>query len=101
MEVILRVTSGPHADQEFVFNRHDTFVVGRSSQVQFSVHDDRRLSREHFLIEINPPLCILKDLGSTNGTKVNGLRVESAQLRDGDVIAAGSSTFIVLVEETA
>ena len=101
MEVILRVTSGPHADQEFVFDRHDTFVVGRSSQVQFSVHDDRRLSREHFLIEINPPLCFLKDLGSTNGTKVNGLRVESAQLRDGDVIAAGESTFIVLVEETA
>ena len=101
MEVILRVTSGPHTDQEYVFDRNDTFVVGRSSQVQFSVHDDRRLSREHFLIEFNPPLCVLKDLGSTNGTKVNGLRVESARLRDGDVIAAGASTFIVLVEETA
>ena len=57
--------------------------------------DDRLLSREHFLIEVNPPVCVLMDLGSTNGTKVNGLRVETAPLRDGDVITAGESAFVV------
>jgi eukaryotic-like serine/threonine-protein kinase len=100
MKVILSVSAGPHTGKEFVFDRHDTFVVGRSSQVQFPVPDDGFLSRNHFLIEFNPPVCFMKDLGSTNGTKVNGLRVESARLRDGDVISAGESSFVIHVDET-
>jgi serine/threonine-protein kinase len=100
MKVILRVSAGPHQGKEFVFDRHDTFVVGRSSQVQFPVPDDGFLSRNHFLIEFNPPACFMRDLGSTNGTKVNGLRVESTRLRDGDVISAGESSFVIRVDET-
>jgi serine/threonine-protein kinase len=53
------------------------------------------------LIEINPPLCLLKDYGSTNGTRVNGVRVAGQiRLRDGDTIAAGTSVFMVHVEGT-
>jgi len=100
MNVTLCVTAGPHKDKEYVFDRHSTFVLGRSSQAQFSVPDDGFLSRNHFLIEFNPPTCLLKDLGSTNGTKVNGLRIESVRLRNGDIITAGESEFVVRVEET-
>jgi hypothetical protein len=100
MNVVLRVTAGPHQGKEYLFDRHATFVVGRSSQAQFSVRGDGLLSRNHFLIEFNPPACLLRDLGSTNGTKVNGLRVESIKLRHGDVISAGESSFLVCVEET-
>src|SRR5689334_23474068 len=100
MKVILRVTAGPHAGKEYLFERHETFVVGRSSQVQFPVPEDGFLSRNHFLIEFNPPVCFLRDLGSTNGTKVNGLRTEATRLRDGDVIAAGESSFVIRVEES-
>lgn len=98
MEVILRVISGPHEGQEFSLSGRDASVVGRSSQVRFSMHEDRRLSREHFRIEVSPPHCVLMDMGSTNGTKVNGLRVESASLRDGDSISAGDSSFVVKIE---
>ena len=56
---------------------------------------DLALSREHFQIENEPPLCHLVDLGSTNGTKVNGLRVTQVALREGDVITAGDSAFVV------
>jgi serine/threonine-protein kinase len=101
MKVDLEVTSGPHAGKVYHFDRHDTFVVGRSSQAQFSVPDDGFLSRNHFLIEFNPPACLLRDLGSTNGTKVNGLRVETVRLRDGDEISAGGSSFVIHVEETS
>jgi serine/threonine-protein kinase len=100
MSVTLRVISGPHAGQEYVFDRHATFIVGRSTQVDFPVPDDRFLSRDHFLIEFNPPICFLKDMGSTNGTKVNGERIEQVRLRDGDVIAAGKSSFQICVEDT-
>jgi serine/threonine-protein kinase len=101
MNVVLKVTAGPHAGREYVFERHSTFVVGRSSQVQFSVPDDGFLSRNHFLIEFNPPVCFLRDLGSTNGTKVNGTRVDAVRLRDHDAISAGESSFVIQIEETS
>ena len=70
-------------------------MVGRSSRVQIPMIKDLLLSREHFQVESQPPLCHLLDLGSTNGTKVNGLRVEKVVLREGDVITAGDSAFLV------
>jgi serine/threonine-protein kinase len=95
MAVVIRVTSGPHSGQEYLVDRRQTFLVGRSSRVHFPMTGDMLLSREHFRIENQPPLCHLLDLGSTNGTKVNGLRVERVQLREGDVITAGDSSFVI------
>ena len=100
MNVILRVTAGPLLGQEYLFDRHSTFVVGRSSQAHFSVPGDNFLSRNHFLVEFNPPACFLRDLGSTNGTKVNGLRIAGARLRDSDLIEAGETAFLVRVEDS-
>jgi serine/threonine-protein kinase len=99
MEVVLRVTSGPHAGQEHRLNRTGTFVVGRSSQAGFPMQEDRLLSREHFVIEVDSSVCSLRDLGSTNGTRINGLRVETAPLRNGDMITAGESAFVVELDQ--
>ncbi len=101
MALMIRVTSGPHSGQEYLIDRRQTFMVGRSSRVQFPMTGDMMLSREHFRIENHPPLCHLMDLGSTNGTKVNGHRVERALLREGDVITAGDSSFVVHFLETS
>ena len=101
MAVVIRVTSGPHSGQEYLVDHRQTFMVGRSSRVHFPMTKDLLLSREHFRIENQPPLCHLMDLGSTNGTKVNGLRVERVQLREGDVISAGDSSFIVHFAESS
>jgi serine/threonine-protein kinase len=98
MQVILDVIQGPRKGRTFVFDRHDTFIVGRSRFVHCPMPDDQALSRDHFLIEINPPRCEVRDLGSTNGTFVNDARVERARLRSGDRIAAGQSVFLVRVE---
>jgi serine/threonine-protein kinase len=95
MEVLLRVTSGPHSGQERVLGQGDSCVVGRSSAAGFSMQDDRLLSRDHFVIELDSSVCSLKDLGSTNGTRINGHRVETAPLRDGDIITAGESAFVI------
>jgi serine/threonine-protein kinase len=95
MAMLIRVTSGPHSGEECLIDRRQTLLVGRSSRVQFPMTRDLMLSREHFRIESRPPLCHLMDLGSTNGTKVNGLRVERVLLREGDVITAGDSSFAV------
>jgi serine/threonine-protein kinase len=95
MVVLLRVTSGPHAGQEQTLDHRGVCVVGRSSQAALSMQEDRLLSREHFVIEVDSSVCSLKDLGSTNGTRINGHRVETAPLRDGDIITAGESAFVV------
>ena len=100
MEVVLRVTAGPHAGLEQVFAGEGSYRVGRAAGVPLSLPDDRLLSREHFQLELQPPLCDLLDLGSTNGTKVNGLRVERARLRDGDLITVGDTAIEVSVAET-
>jgi eukaryotic-like serine/threonine-protein kinase len=95
MPVVLKVTLGPHSGQEYHIDRPDTFTVGRSSHAEFAMTQDLVLSRKHFQVENRPPLCHLIDLGSTNGTKVNGLRVTQVTLREGDVITAGDSAFVV------
>jgi serine/threonine-protein kinase len=98
MRVILDVLQGPQQGRQYVFDRHDTFIVGRSRFVHCSLPEDSALSRDHFLIEINPPRCEVRDLGSTNGTYVNEQRVERVRLSSGDRIAAGTSLFQVRVE---
>src|SRR5262249_18300354 len=86
--IVLTVTAGPHAGREFKFEGHDTFLVGRSRHAHLSIKD-RYLSRFHFVVEVNPPRCRLKDLDSNNGTRVNSKPVNSADLREGDEIGAG------------
>ena len=76
MRVILDVVDGPLKGRQFVLDRHDTFIVGRSRFVHCPMPEDLALSRDHFMIEVNPPLCELRDLGSTNGTFVNNRRVD-------------------------
>src|SRR6516164_6988997 len=101
MRVILEGLQGPRKGRTFVFDRHDTFIVGRSRFVHCSMPEDMALSRDHFMIEINPPQCELRDLGSTNGTFVNNQRVDRVRLNSGDLIAAGQSVFQVGVDSTA
>ncbi len=102
MDLLLRVTSGPHDGEERRVEHAGGFVVGRSSRASFPMVRDVMLSREHFRVEGRDRAYHLVDLGSTNGTKVNGLRVERVPLREGDVIAAGQSSFEVqLVGESA
>ncbi len=98
MRVILDVLQGPLKGRSFAFDKHDTFIVGRSRFVHCSMPEDSALSRDHFLIEINPPRCEIRDLGSTNGTFVNECRADRVRLQSGDRITAGSSVFQVRVE---
>lgn len=96
MQITLIVTDGPHRGRAFTFSEHSTFLVGRNPQAHFALPDrDPYFSRWHFLVEVNPPLCRLQDLGSRNGTMVNGVRVTAADLRNGDRIEAGHTAFAV------
>lgn len=97
MQVNLRVLAGPYKGRVFPFEQHDTFLIGRNNEAHLCLPDDRFFSRNHCLLEINPPRCFLRDLGSTNGTFVNGKRVNATYLRHGDQIQGGATVLTVEV----
>jgi serine/threonine-protein kinase len=87
--LLVEVVEGPHREKRFEFDRHGHFVVGRASTAHLSLPEDPFFSRHHFLLELNPPRCYLRDLGSRNGTLLNGNPVKEAFLKDRDIFGGG------------
>src|ERR1044072_6638330 len=98
MRVTLRVLAGPYNGQEFTFEQHDTFLIGRSENAHLYLPEDRFFSRHHCLLEICPPRCFLRDLGSTNGTVVNGQRVHEVCPKTGYRVPGGHTVLEVEVQ---
>lgn len=101
MRVTLRVLAGPYTGQVFTFDQHDTFLIGRSDQAHLYLPHDPFFSRNHCLLEIAPPKCFLRDLGSANGTYVNNQRVQEAYLNNGDRVQGGQTVMEVQVTTDA
>ncbi|HEX2298687.1 MAG TPA: FHA domain-containing protein, partial [Pseudonocardiaceae bacterium] len=68
-------------------------VVGRGQDAQFRL-PDTGVSRRHLEITWDGQVAMLADLGSTNGTTVNGTPVQTWQLADGDVVRVGHSSLV-------
>lgn len=75
--------------QRFTLGEH-TVTVGRRPESNI-VLGDPKVSRNHAEIRPQGDGYIVVDLGSTNGTTVNGVRIGERQLRDGDEIRFGST----------
>jgi len=71
-------------------------VVGRDASADIQV-EDNGLSRQHFEILWDGSRAGLRDLGSTNGTELNGRKVGDAPLEADALIAAGRSEFVFRV----
>jgi hypothetical protein len=71
-KVQIKISKGKDAGKIFTFTEHDTFVFGRMDDSHACIPDDTQVSRHHFILEVNPPQACLRDLGSLNGTWVNG-----------------------------
>ena len=66
-------------------------VIGRLPECRVSVNDSN-ISRRHAEVRMTPTAYVVVDLGSTNGTMVNGVKIGGEQrLRDGDIISVGST----------
>jgi two-component system, cell cycle response regulator len=71
----------------------DKTVIGRGQKAQVRLLDDG-ISREHAQVVVEGNRIYLEDLGSTNGTFCNGLKVDRRELADGDKILVGSTTIL-------
>jgi serine/threonine-protein kinase len=101
MRISLTVQAGQCEGKRFEFEGHDNFVVGRSPRANLSLPDEgKHISRIHCMIELNPPHCRLIDVGSTNGTLVNGQKISMVNLKHGDRITVGKTVLLVSVSST-
>jgi pSer/pThr/pTyr-binding forkhead associated (FHA) protein len=74
----------------------DRITLGSADSNDLAVPTDRRLSRLHAVFEHYPAGWCVRDLGSRNGTFVNGQRIwQEHALTDGDEIRAGTSRFVL------
>jgi pSer/pThr/pTyr-binding forkhead associated (FHA) protein len=69
-------------------------TIGRSTGAEFIV-DAALVSRLHCQLTATADSLKVKDLDSTNGTFVNGKRVQTAELRDGDTLSVGRCELMV------
>ncbi len=75
----------------------DELLIGRHADGAGRLADDEEISRSHARISLDRSgFCAIEDLGSTNGTFVNGLRITGPQtLSVGDTIEVGGTTMVV------
>jgi pSer/pThr/pTyr-binding forkhead associated (FHA) protein len=77
-EVILTVTAGSHSGQQFVLRGTTQCLVGRASDCAIRLAggvEDWLVSRHHCQVDVEPEGVRIQDLGSRNGTFLNGRRV--------------------------
>ncbi|MPR00105.1 DUF2662 domain-containing protein [Modestobacter sp. I12A-02628] len=84
------VVDGPGTRHELTTGRN---VIGRGTEADIRL-PDTGVSRKHVDIELEGGTATVVDLGSTNGTLVNGRRVARQPLADGDVIRIGHSVLV-------
>ena len=96
----LKFISGKYQGGEFPLKAEKQIVIGRSSELDMVLVEDM-VSRKHARISVNGAGNIsIEDLGSTNGTFVNGEKVKQALLKEGDRILIGTS-ILKLIQQGA
>jgi adenylate cyclase len=88
----------PEGDREWVLQDHNSIGRHPNNTVQVL---DRIVSKEHCHIDLVAGRYVLRDLGSLNGTYVNGERVGDRPLFTGDEITMGSTRIFVTVDYAA
>lgn len=87
---VLHFVSGRYEGQDFPLDDRRSYIAGRSTEVDLILADDA-VSRKHARFYPARGRIWVRDLGSRNGTIVNGQAVERHCLREGDRIVIGSS----------
>ena len=97
---VLRFISGKYQGGEFPIVNDKPIIVGRSSDLDMVLVEDM-VSRKHARITMQQDQIWIEDLGSTNGSFVNGEKIKRARLKEGDRVLIGTSILKVIAGEGA
>jgi hypothetical protein len=91
------VTDTTGASRRVDADINKSFFVGRSGINNLSFNDDK-MSRQHFVVETEGGAWYITDLGTTNGTYLNGVPVKNRrEIKNNDVITAGREKLVFRV----
>ena len=96
MQVVLVMFRGEGERRSFSIVR-DVTVIGRREDCDFRIPLGE-ISRKHARLIKDGDTLRAEDLGSSNGTYVNGVRVQEAELAPGDTLKVGSVVFVVQID---
>ena len=91
----LRFISGKYQGGEYPLAEGQEIVIGRSSELDMVLVEEM-VSRKHARIALSDGTISIEDLGSTNGTFVNGEKVQQGTLREGDRVLIGTNILKVV-----
>lgn len=100
MPIFLSVKEGHRFRDLAVLAPGKPLIIGRSPDVDVSFPQDFEMSSRHVQIEVQGNVCRIQDLGSTNGSFVNGEPVKECQLKPGDLLRCGGTDFRIEVPDT-
>jgi pSer/pThr/pTyr-binding forkhead associated (FHA) protein len=86
---LIALTDGP----DLVMAR-PVLLVGRHAECDVQLHS-AKVSRRHCVLALIGERLVVRDLGSTNGVRINGAAVDEGDLRPGDEVAIGNFRYLV------
>lgn len=89
----LVIERGPRAGMTYIL-APGTTTVGRSEEANIFL-DDITVSRKQARLQLEGDTLVIEDVGSTNGTYVNGVRTDRAELQPGDEVILGKYHLIL------
>ena len=92
------IVKGHAEGMEYLITKEYT-VLGRDKEADIALNDPH-VSRQHAAIEYRDGSYILRDLESTNGTRMSGTLIKQANLRHEDKFSIGDTTLQFVLEDT-
>ena len=93
MKLVLKVQTGTHV-AELEMKQKDVVILGRGSNASHKLTDGK-LSNAHCRLVLLADKLMVYDLGSKNGTSVNGIKIETAEVYVGDEIKVGDTKIVI------
>jgi len=99
MRVLIEVKSGKQAGRRIALRSGENVQIGRGLDVEVAFPDDSFMSGVHCIVQCGVKICTISDRDSKNGVVVNGAKIRSVALKDGDEILVGGTYFSVQMRE--
>jgi len=95
MPIFLRMKVGDAFTDAAVLQPDRPLMIGRSAEADVAIVKDSEMSSFHATVTMSGGKCLVRDNGSTNGTFLNGKKIQEGEISSGDDLKCGSTVFRV------
>lgn len=98
--VCASIKSGPMYGHKFFVKTNAPVLIGRDANANIRITNDEFCSRKHAILTWESNACYIQDMGSVNGTRVNGSKINGKiRLNNKDKIYIGDTEILISVSE--